>query len=127
MFKKLKKSVFILLFFFVIISSFYISKIKIKKYKINKNVDENIIEKSVNVNTSHSIKKNNIKAEDEYKYILKDFNGKLAVFEKNKEDPEMIFDVLIERLPEIDILELKKGLKIKDDDELKARIEDFIS
>ena len=39
----------------------------------------------------------------------------------------MVFDVLIDSLPEIDVIALKKGLKIKDENELNERIEDFIS
>ena len=64
---------------------------------------------------------------EEYQYVLKEFNGKLAVFEKGDKDPQMIFDVSIDSLPEIDMIELKQGLKIKDANELNERIEDFIS
>ena len=63
----------------------------------------------------------------EYEYVLKEFNGKLAVFQWGEREPAMIFDVPIDSLPEIDANQLKQGLKIKDDQELNDRIEDFVS
>lgn len=62
-----------------------------------------------------------------YQYILKEFNGKLGVFKKNQEQPEIIFDVIIDNLPDVDIAQLKEGLKIQNEQELNDRIEDFIS
>ncbi|MBP0979308.1 MAG: hypothetical protein J6C55_01520 [Oscillospiraceae bacterium] len=118
-----KKTIYIILFFFIITSVIVFIK-KNNKNNFNKEIQEEFIKNSVNITTSEPIYNNN---NNEYQYILKDFQGKLAVFEKDKKDPEMIFDVLIESLPEIDIIELKKGLKIKDEEELNARIEDFIS
>ncbi len=85
----------------------------------NKNLDEELIENSLSVKTSQPV--------EEYKYILKEFNGKLAVFEIDEKTPKMIFDVTIDSLPEVDALALKNGLKIKDEQELNDRIEDFIS
>lgn len=64
---------------------------------------------------------------DDYQFILKEFNGKLAVFKKDKREPEMVFNVLIDTLPQLDIEDLKIGLKIKNISELNERIEDFIS
>lgn len=80
----------------------------------------------INKNKS-SITTNKTELRQEYKYILKEFNGKLAVFKIDKKEPEMILDVSIDRLPEIDIEQLKIGLKIKNEKELNDRIEDFIS
>ncbi len=75
--------------------------------------------KSTNISTSEPI--------NEYQYILKEFNGKLAVFKKNQIEPEIIFDVIVDSLPEIDVIQLKQGLKIQNEQELNERIEDFIS
>ncbi len=85
----------------------------------NKNSDEKLVENSINVTTSQPV--------EEYKYLLKEFNGKLAVFENGEKSPKMIFDVSIDSLPEVDALDLKNGLKIKNEKELNDRIEDFIS
>lgn len=85
----------------------------------NKNSDEELVENSINVTTSQPV--------EEYKYLLKEFNGKLAVFENGEKAPKMIFDVSIDSLPEVDALALKNGLKIKNEQELNDRIEDFIS
>ena len=70
----------------------------------NKNSDEELVENSINVTTSQPV--------EEYKYLLKEFNGKLAVFENGEKAPKMIFDVSIDSLPEVDALALKNGLKI---------------
>lgn len=85
----------------------------------NKNSDEELVENSINVTTFQPV--------EEYKYLLKEFNGKLAVFENGEKAPKMIFDVSIDSLPEVDALALKNGLKIKNEQELNDRIEDFIS
>ena len=88
----------------------------------NKNSDEELVENSIN-----SINVTNSQPVEEYKYLLKEFNGKLAVFENGEKAPKMIFDVSIDSLPEVDALALKNGLKIKNEQELNDRIEDFIS
>lgn len=85
----------------------------------NKISNKTISQKSVNSFVSNPI--------DSYLYILKEFNGKLAVFKNNQETPEIIFDVLVDNLPDVDIAQLKEGLKIQTEQELNERIEDFIS
>ena len=111
----LKKSKYIILSLVIIVAVFITVKFKTSRDEPS----DNLVKKSLNITTSQPV--------EEYKYILKDFQGKLAVFEKNKKDPEMIFDVLIDSLPEVDVIELQQGLKIKDEQELNERIEDFVS
>lgn len=113
MIKTVKKIIYIS---FILIVIIFLSIFIVFKYKTE---SDKTIKKSINVEISEPIK--------EYKYILKEYQGKLAVFEIDKKDPEMVFDVLIDSLPEIDVIALKKGLKIKDENELNERIEDFIS
>lgn len=87
--------------------------------KQNTNIKNSTATKSLSIETSQPI--------EEYQFILKEYKGKLAVFKKDNPEPEITFDVLIDSLPEIDILQLKQGLKIKNQQELNDRIEDFIS
>ena len=63
----------------------------------------------------------------EYQYILKEHEGHLAVFLKGKDEPEMVFDVLVRFLPEYDRGQLSQGVYVKDYEELIQRIEDYIS
>lgn len=109
-----KKSIYLILFLIFIIAI-------VKVIYFDDYVKHEPAKKSFHIDNSQPI------IEEEYKYVLKEYNGKLAVFGKGKKEPEMIFDVLIESLPEVDVVELKQGLKIKDDQELKDRIEDFVS
>ncbi len=55
-----------------------------------------------------------------------DYNGYLAVFGKESESPELIFQVY-RNLPQYDQQALQDGIGVRDYEELVARIEDFIS
>lgn len=48
----------------------------------------------------------------EYQYILKDYGGRIAVFEKNNEKPLEVHDIFTSTLPEIDAQNLRKGIKV---------------
>ena len=93
---------------------------------ITREENKKILEDQKIINVTKNMARKSKKSE-KYKYILKEYNGKLAIFEKGKKEPKMIFNVLINSLPEVDIKELKKGLKIKNEEELNERIEDFVS
>ena len=66
-------------------------------------------------------------ASGEYQYWLRDYNGYLAVFGKESESPELIFQVFTRNLPQYDQQALQDGIGVRDYEELVARIEDFIS
>jgi len=65
--------------------------------------------------------------EDDYLYIIKEYQGRIAVFARGSEVPELIFDKQLKHLPEYDRIQLEEGIKIYSIDELNARIEDYIS
>lgn len=54
----------------------------------------------------------------EYEYILREHEGRLAVFLKDKDTPEMVFDVYVRLLPEYDRGQLNQGVYVKDYEEL---------
>ena len=62
-----------------------------------------------------------------YEYLLKEYEGRLAVFKKNSTEPDMVFDLLIKMLPQYDQEQLKQGIYVKDYRELVDLIEDYIS
>lgn len=62
-----------------------------------------------------------------FQYILKDYEGKLAVYLPDASEPEKIFNVYLSTLPPFDRGQLQQGVKIKDYAELVQRIEDYIS
>ena len=63
----------------------------------------------------------------EYPYLLRTYEGKLAVFTTDLVHPDMVFDVYVRTLPEYDRLELEKGVRVESYDKLTALIEDYIS
>lgn len=44
-------------------------------------------------------------------YLLREYEGRLAIFKENQSDPIKKFEVYIEELPERDIAKLKVGIK----------------
>lgn len=62
-----------------------------------------------------------------YQYWLRDYNGYLAVFGDETNEPELIFQVFTRNLPQYDRQALQYGIGVRDYEELIARIEDFIS
>ena len=64
---------------------------------------------------------------EDYLYIIKEYQGRIAIFARGCETPELIFDKQLKHLPEYDRIQLEEGIKIYTADELNARIEDYIS
>lgn len=63
----------------------------------------------------------------DYQYVLKDYGGKLAVFEADSVTPDIVFNVYVKNLPEFDAGELASGVYVRDSEELGRLIEDYIS
>lgn len=62
-----------------------------------------------------------------YEYILKSYDGKIAVYSAKNNSLEKVYNIYINTLPQQDIDMLNKGIKIKDSKELKSYIQDFDS
>lgn len=61
-------------------------------------------------------------------YIVKDFKGNVAVFEKNSENyPFKVTKVFTKRLPKKDQLILKNGIEVENQNELNSLLEDLCS
>lgn len=71
----------------------------------------------------------NVSSEDisGYPYLLRSYDGKLAVFTDDLVEPDLVFDVYVRTLPEYDQQQLERGVRVKDYDKLTALIEDYIS
>lgn len=65
--------------------------------------------------------------EEDYRYILRTSNGRLAVYLKDATEPQMVFDVSVRVLPEFDQQQLEEGIRIKDYQTLVTLIEDYVS
>lgn len=62
-----------------------------------------------------------------YEYILKTHNGKVCVYDAKNNTLEKVYNIYVNTLPQQDIDALNKGIKIKDNQELKLYIQDFDS
>lgn len=62
-----------------------------------------------------------------YTYLLKDYEGKVAVFQPDNTTPEKILDIYLNTLPEYDQNRLREGIPVHDQSELERYIEDFDS
>ena len=66
-------------------------------------------------------------SEEDYAYILKTYEGRLAVFARGKAEPEMVFDLYVQYLPAYDQGQLGQGIYVEDYPTLVKMIEDYIS
>ena len=60
-------------------------------------------------------------------YILREYNGYIAVFTPGASEPHMVLDRQVRFLPDIDRMHLQQGITVTGRDELTALIEDYIS
>ncbi len=63
----------------------------------------------------------------DYPYLLRTYEGKLAVFTTDLVEPNMVFDVYVRTLPATDQKALENGVRVETYEELTALIEDYIS
>lgn len=60
-------------------------------------------------------------------YVIKEYEGKVAVYEAQSPTPIKVYDTYISSLPEYDRLLLRTGILVNSKEELSQRIEDFTS
>lgn len=62
----------------------------------------------------------------ENSYTLRDWHGKLALFESGEEEqPVEVYDVYTHLLPESDVLSLQAGIPLENREQLQRLLEDF--
>lgn len=62
-----------------------------------------------------------------YEYVIKEYNGNIAVYKSGETRPRDIYEVPVETLPTEDVKNLESGIPVKDEKELKQLIEDLTS
>lgn len=65
--------------------------------------------------------------EYDYEYLLKEHEGRIAVYQAGANKPEIILDVLVKHLPDYDRSQMAVGIPVKDYDSLISLIEDYTS
>ena len=104
-----------LVLLFLVSASFFSSISKVKQ------TNENIQVKA----TSEYSQIEESKEENNNGYIVKKYNGQVAIFKEGESDPFEILDINISSLPESDQKALETGISIKDSDKLRKLIEDY--
>lgn len=67
-------------------------------------------------------------ADTEYEYSLKDYNGRIALYENGNATPTEVYDIFTESLPSEDAKALKSvGIKAKNKKELELILENYLS
>jgi hypothetical protein len=62
-----------------------------------------------------------------YMYIIKEHEGRVAVYPAGEAEPEFVLDVLVRYLPDLDRQQMQEGIPVADYDKLVALLEDFSS
>lgn len=65
--------------------------------------------------------------EPEYVYMLREYEGRIGVFQYGSEEPEQILDVPVKYLPEYDQVQMAQGIPCHSYQELTALMEDYTS
>ncbi len=60
-------------------------------------------------------------------YLLRGYEGKLAVFIIGKKEPELVLDRYLHHLPDVDRLRLEEGIEVTQYSDLLRLIEDYTS
>ena len=70
--------------------------------------------------------KNN-EAERNSKYVLSEYEGRIALFENGDEIPKEIYDVMVSALPQEDAERIIQGIIVENESDLQSLIEDYCS
>lgn len=81
----------------------------------------------INKNSTASSKTETAIPNNSLSYIVKDFNGNIAVFEQNSNTPFKITEVCTNTLPKVDQEKLIEGIVVNSQAELNTLLEDLCS
>lgn len=64
-------------------------------------------------------------AEQNEKYTLRDYGGRIAVFKYGEDKPDEVFDIFTSSLPESEVKRLQNGITVEGEKALQRLIEDY--
>ena len=64
-------------------------------------------------------------AEATVEYTVKDYGGKVAVFENESSEPLVVYEIYTHLLPDNDIELLRRGIKVTSQEQLQTCLEDL--
>ncbi len=62
-----------------------------------------------------------------YQYLIKEYQGRVAVYNSGSQEPDMVLDVLVKYLPDYDRQQMQQGIPVNSYNELVSLIEDYTS
>ncbi len=62
---------------------------------------------------------------DGFAYVIKDYNGRVAVFQNGSDRPEEILDCPLDSLPQEEALRVRNGIPVSDEAQLQRLIEAY--
>ena len=65
--------------------------------------------------------------EMDFLYIIREYEGRVAVFGQDSDTPEIVLETFVRHLPIYDRIQLREGVRVYSIEELEARIEDYTS
>lgn len=63
----------------------------------------------------------------DYAYIIREHEGRVAVYPAGADEPEIILDVYVKYLPDYDRSQMAQGIQVKDYTQLMSLLEDYTS
>ena len=63
----------------------------------------------------------------DWKYVVREYESKIAVFSRGNLTPDIVFDVFVSHLPESDKIEIENGIYVNSYETLISLIEDLTS
>ena len=118
----------------VVLGAVFINKNNTEKFDMSgKKHLANDYDKNENIEVVTTIANENVispneELTDNEIYILKENDGYIAIYKLNEEGKEILIKstgVITSYLPEVDMLELRKGIKVVGKENLNARLEDY--
>ncbi|MGI5958137.1 MAG: hypothetical protein ACOX60_01825 [Massiliimalia sp.] len=79
---------------------------------------------NVSQNTQHT---SMVSAIENTPYLLKEYQGKIALYTSSNSKPEEVYEIYLNILPEYDQKRLKEGIPVSDQAQLKTYLEEFDS
>lgn len=80
---------------------------------------------AVSIYTMKNYSEQQISEPTEIKYVVKEYGGKVAVFNSEETIPIAVYKIYVHLLPENDVELLRKGISVDDDYTLLKTLENF--
>lgn len=98
------------------------------KKRLANNLEENENIKVVTTIANENVISPNDKKEESQEYVIRENNGYIAIYRVDEDKKEVLIEItpiVIAYLPDIDRIELSKGIRVFGKEQLSLRLEDY--